>query len=225
MNDRYTITPPAKVALGFCYRTSSPSEFIVSAIRAWTEIPEIQHGGVIYQPSGADWHGLARARNRLTKEFLDGKADALLMVDTDMIFFPDDVRKLIDHNVPIAAGLYMADTSKADAGFLLTHGRTKPEVMFIETGPEKPLPTEANYVHFAGAGFMLVKREVFLAISDEWGWFDYVEPTDEKPYIGEDWDFCARAREAGFEILLDPTVTPGHLKTLAIRPGSLEEHV
>jgi len=70
--------------------------------------------------------------------------------------------------------------------------------------------------------FMLVRREVFEQMSaahPEWSYYDTRSDrmlnamfdflvTDEG-YIGEDFLFCDRARELGFEVSVDPTIDTG----------------
>jgi hypothetical protein len=72
--------------------------------------------------------------------------------------------------------------------------------------------------------FMLVRREVFeqmVAAHPEWKYYD--KKTDrmipclfdfqltEEGYIGEDYLFCDRAREIGFEVWIDPSISLGHM--------------
>lgn len=204
-----------KIAVGFCYRTMSPSEFIVRMIRLWSEMPEVQAGGLIYVPYR---HWLYEARNQMVRDFLDTDADALLMIDTDMIFTPDDLRKLAALDVPIAACAYMFDLETIDAAINIP-GQGPTSII------SNPLSTEVGEVDFAGTGFMLIKREVFEAIGDKW--FNHL--TIEAPkvegkdhdgwWLWEDWSFCERARDAGFKIILDPTVRPGHLKVVTLTAG------
>ena len=72
--------------------------------------------------------------------------------------------------------------------------------------------------------FMLVRREVFVTLEaahPEWAYYD--KKTDrtlscmfdfqltEEGYIGEDFLFCDRVRDHGFEVWIDPTITLGHM--------------
>ena len=50
-------------------------------------------------------------------------------------------------------------------------------------------------------GVMMVKREVFEKV--EQPWFAIPYSTTGGHYIGEDVFFCRKAREAGYEILVD----------------------
>jgi hypothetical protein len=83
--------------------------------------------------------------------------------------------------------------------------------------------TEPIEIEGAGMGFMAVKQGVFEKIGRPW--FQEAEaPHDfndgKGPSIfkvtGEDLSFCVRAREAGFEIWLDPTIQLVHNKVMKL---------
>jgi hypothetical protein len=72
--------------------------------------------------------------------------------------------------------------------------------------------------------FMLVRREVFERMSEahpEWKYWDkrsdrnlyamFDFKVTEEGYMGEDFLFCDRTRELGFEVWIDPTITLGHM--------------
>lgn len=204
MKKEIPVPTDKKVAVGFCYRTMSPSEFSVRMIRLWTESPEVQQGGLIYVPYR---HWLYEARNEMVRDFLGTQADALLMIDTDMTFTTDDVRRLITLDSPIAASAYMFDLGRLDAALETPDG--------IQMLQSSPLPDKPGQVDYAGTGFMLIQREVFEKIGQDW--FNHTT-LEDGTWLWEDWSFCKRAREAGFPIWLDPKVRPGHLKNLVLTP-------
>jgi hypothetical protein len=72
--------------------------------------------------------------------------------------------------------------------------------------------------------FMWVNRNVFtdlVGAHPEWGYYDqradkqlsavFDFKVTPEGYIGEDFLFCDRAREAGYEVWIDPTITLGHM--------------
>lgn len=203
------------VALGYCYRQMSPTAFIKSTINAVLEVPEITT--VLDQPYRHDIH---KARNALVKQFLATRCDALLAVDTDIIYTPEDCLKLILWDEPMVAGAYLSEFDLLD-----TCVRGK-DGLPIQIG----LPGGPTEVLFTGAGFTLVKREVFEKIAS--GWYDLGAEEDGFKH-GEDWSFCVRVRQAGYKIILDPSVRLGHLKYLVLTPresmkvindGGIDEH-
>lgn len=74
------------------------------------------------------------------------------------------------------------------------------------------LPEEPFYTSKTGGGALLIKREVFEAIG--WPWFktEYMPMNEKNKCLkcGEDIWFCIKAREAGFKILVDPTLVCHH---------------
>jgi GT2 family glycosyltransferase len=81
---------------------------------------------------------------------------------------------------------------------------------------EEP-PTETSRVDAVGAGFVIVRRDVWEAIDGHW--FDYEHYNGRQ--LGEDVAFCHKVADAGFEILLDPRVRLAHLKVMEVHPDSL----
>lgn len=193
-----------KVALGFCYRTMSPTEFIVSVLKVWDSMAEVRAGGLIYE---AFRHDIFEARNKMVDEFLKTDADYLMMVDTDMVFEPQDLRNLLEHDAPVVSGACINSFNHLDA--------------YVDTpnGPQQiranPLPQTAGEVDFVGAGFSLVKREVFEKIGDNW--FDHVTVGGRR--LSEDYSFCTKVKDAGYVILLEPASRIGHVKVVTITPG------
>jgi len=73
-----------------------------------------------------------------------------------------------------------------------------------------------------GAG-LLVKSEVFRAISDEPDWFEYGRVKDRDWHASEDFIFCEKVNEAGFDIFLDLEAQLGHLAPCAIWPSWVDQ--
>jgi hypothetical protein len=150
------------------------------------------------------------ARNQLVQWMFEEDADALLMIDDDHVFAPDLLTRLLAHDVDIVGALCLQ--------------RAEPYGPFCFTeendGILTPLnlhdyPTDAGLVEVAavGTGAMLVKREVFEAVHDEWeSWFTIEYDS------GEDMLFCRRARSEGFKIHVDLSTPVGHLTTAAVWP-------
>jgi hypothetical protein len=149
-----------------------------------TEAPRRE---INYNVRQGDAHHLAR--NKLTRQALDAGADYLLWIDADQSFPPYTLDRLLSHGQPIVGcniarrGEPSYPTARmANGGFLYT----PPDV-----APEAP-PQEVDRI---GLGLCLVAREVFEAIPEPWFHFD--------GEFGEDYYFCAKAREAGYRILVD----------------------
>lgn len=194
-----------RIAVGFCYRSMSPSEFTVRMLKLMAERYEVQAGGIVHVPYR---HSLYEARNQVAREFLSTEAEALLMVDTDIAFESDDLLKLADLDVPIVSGVYMDESGTLPVAKNASYG--------LEQVSFESLPTDPLQVDAVGAGFVLVRREVFETIEKDW--FNHLE-TDGKR-LSEDLSFCRRVKKAGFPIWLQPSVVLGHLKLVKLVPGN-----
>jgi hypothetical protein len=72
------------------------------------------------------------------------------------------------------------------------------EIGRVYTAPDSEGLQPVDYI---GMGVMMVKREVFEKV--EAPWFAIPYSTIGQHYIGEDVFFCRKAREAGYEVLVD----------------------
>ena len=145
------------------------------------------------------------ARNKLAKQAITMGADYTMWFDSDMLFQPDTMVKLLAHNAPIVSGAYFR--------------RSPPYhlVAFDECDVEQrkwsdlPLPSDTVKCGGVGFGCVLVKTEVLFDVASKYRtWF---EPMNG---FGEDLSFCWRARQCGYDILLDPSVTCGHVGHIVV---------
>jgi len=178
-----------------------------------------QHGIDIQIGSICGCSVVSRARNLLAQDLLDSTCDYLLFIDSDINFEPEDIFRL------------MAWGSDPKKGIVAAVPRTRStDKVYIATLDHD----ENNALTMNGMGlvrakrvataFMLVRREVFETLNEahpEWRYFDarcdrtvpciFDFMLTDEGYVGEDFLFCDRAREHGFEVWVDPTITLGHM--------------
>lgn len=160
---------------------------------------------------------VTRARNNCARYFLKNTDFSHLMfLDADIEFEPDDVGKIWHMNKDIAVGVYrMKKEGSKYAAWV------NGELVDDLGNYHSPL-----VVDYAGTGFMMIKREVFLKIEQETPHLaheDHDGPThaffdtaiEEGAYLSEDYFFCKRWRESGGEIWMDPSVKLKHHGTCA----------
>lgn len=143
---------------------------------------------------------ITKARNDLAKAALAAGADYAFFVDTDMTFPPTTLMELLAHEKDIVAATYAKRTPPHEIlGHLID------QQVDLSTGPLQPAA-------FMPGGCMLIHTKVFKAM--EWPYFfeTYDEPNDEK-FMSEDYNFCRKARQHGFEIWCDFALSErlGHL--------------
>jgi len=165
---------------------------------------------------------LVRERNDLVKAFLETDATHMMCIDSDIGWNPTDLKKLLDYNEDFVAALYPA--RGPDKCFLF-RGIYEDENKKMSVSEKRLIQME-----YIPAGFMLLKRcvlEKMIAHFPEL----YYEPKDESlkhtkghylfatelydgEFWGEDYVFCRRARQAGFKIWIDPTISLDHNGTI-----------
>lgn len=151
------------------------------------------------------------ARNEICEAVRKGTHDYLLFLDADMVHPPDLIERLLVHRKPVVTARY--------------HMRKPPyaPVAYVKH-PTLEGPHCYKSVHYArglveiercGAGALLIRRDVLLAIHDRVGpnWFRYQREAEgiQDFRVSEDFWFCRQAREAGFSVWLDWETECGHL--------------
>lgn len=167
------------------------------------------------QRFGADWllvlgPYIHSNRNQLQAEFMDTDREWLLMLDTDLVFKPEDVWPLFELAEEQGPGIYSGPYLLENGA--LVCGLWNDERAFVYH-PLLGLPQEPCRIGVVGAGFTLIHREVFEAVGE-----NAFSPVAE--HSGEDLSLCWRAREAGYTPWLVPACNPGHFKTVALYAGN-----
>lgn len=171
-------------------------------------------------PSGPN---ISEARNLVVRRFLDEcRAPWLLMVDTDMVFTPSDVDRLVQMGDPVArpvvgALCYSQDGEtgeKRPTMYELVQEDGGGQVGFVryKIWPEDVcMPVSAT-----GAAFLLMHRDALETVEKASGdraapWFR--ESVIGAALVGEDMTFCLRAGAAGVPVHVATGVKVGHMKT------------
>lgn len=152
------------------------------------------------------------ARDTLVKQALaDPYVTHILFVDTDCI--PEDppdpneaLRRLYACDAPIVSGLYRA---KQQIGFNYAAWMRVPGNQIAFT-PIQSYTGNWFEVDAIGMGFCLIKREVFETIPPPW----FPWPT-ETP--SEDFNFCIKAKEYGYKIMVFADVKVSHIGSLKVK--------
>ena len=169
------------------------------------------------------------ARNALVETFLKGNADYMLMLDNDCKFAVEGVDRLLSHQLPVVCGgMYTrAIPPKPTAGTYLGKneegkhiykfaGVAKDIVRKARKFVDDPskitndivLPQEEGDlkpIDGCGMHFTLIRRDVFETVKPPWFVFEYGVQG------GEDFYFCRKAKEMGFDIAIDISVHSGHI--------------
>jgi hypothetical protein len=151
-------------------------------------------------------------RNELVKSALqDAKTTHILFVDTDTLpENPQDpnqaLRMLLACNAPIASGLYRA---KQKTGFHYAMWLKNPSGEGYV--PAESWTPSCNWIKadVIGLGFCLIKREVFERVPPPWFVWD-------KPAPSEDFAWCEKVKQYGYEVRVLTDVRLSHIGTLKV---------
>jgi hypothetical protein len=169
----------------------------------------------------AEGLNIADARNNLVRKFLATDLEWLYMADTDTVFAPNVMSRLMlnaESGCQIISGLINVDGRPP---FPMMYRRIADTAvgfgMFQSIAEWKH--GECLEVDAVGAGCLLVHRDAYLQIEKHFPdraapWFDYAIMSGMR--IGEDIMFCIRAKDAGLKIYTDTSTRVGHIKPRVI---------
>lgn len=161
-----------------------------------------------------------RARNSISRLFLETDCTHLLMIDSDLVFSNAHIERIFKHDVDIVGGTYFHQNSESAC---IVCNTLPPPQQLNEAG-------DLMKVKYVGTGFICIKRRVFEAMIEKFGddmkyfcdhddqttemdfWRSapYTYPDGHRRYLSEDWWFCQRAMDCGFDIWLDLQTILGH---------------
>ena len=195
---------------------------------------------------------ITRARNEMTGGFLDSEATHLMFIDADISFDPMDVFKLALHKRDLIAAAYPTKglNYKNAIGKAteqeVKHGLINYVINFSEE-EIKQVDDEGKLkvtlhggllpVTDAGTGFMLISRDVFVKMIEEYkddimyvsdsstvdsngdiarsketryAFFDTSFELKSNRYLSEDYTFCRRWQHIGGQVFVDPNIVLNH---------------
>lgn len=223
-----------KVIVGYCSPGEVRTEWHESLLNllvydSYGARRVLDGGGRLGVTSSAN---IAQARNAIVKGFLEGEAEWLWMVDTDMVFPPETLELLLAQADPVKAPIV--------GGLCYGHepargGRLFPTLYDIGGTPDAPqvlryesYPPNAMFQVFAtGAACLLVHRSALEAVrdyrsdgksfSDVFPWFQETcfraQDGRDVMQMSEDVTFCWRAAVCGLPVYVNTGVPVGHVKT------------
>lgn len=183
---------------------------------------------------------ISRTRSQLATKFLTSEeledADVMVIIDDDVQFTPDDFWKIVEGartKNALYGGIYATRSLKPHTAALAWSGQ---ELAFGEGAPAVP-------IRYLATGFMAVPRKVLEDMVDHEGFqsvhgkerivyceqgvgshpmydffrcFEIEEPDGRIHYLSEDWAFCERARQCGYEVWADQSIILQHRAVVSI---------
>lgn len=162
---------------------------------------------------------IVNQRETLVQMARDAGSTHILWLDSDMMFPPDTLSRLLSHGLPVAAANYPTRQYPHKTVAYRHIGDWTSYVTHDAVSGQGLMEVEA-----IGMGCMLVDISVFDAMSKPLFQTTWVESSGD--HMGEDFYFCQKARELGYVITVDGELSRevSHLGTLAfthdmVRPG------
>lgn len=157
------------------------------------------------------------ARSQMASDALAAGFEETMWIDADVGFNANDVDRLRAHRLPVVAGIY----PKKGKRELAVHSVPGTEsIVFGKAGG-------LLEIKYAATGFLLVAADVYHRIQEHcklpicnkrFGkpMVPYFQPMpvklgdDDYWYLGEDFSFCERSRQAGFKVMADTSIRLSH---------------
>ena len=144
--------------------------------------------------------------------------DAMMWIDSDMVFKPDDFFNLLESPHDVTAGIYMMEDLQH-----LAVVKDWDEEYFSKTGTFKflsppDLESEPQYtpVSYAGMGWMLIRKGVLEDLKYPWFWSPLQQVGDLVDMSSEDVSLCKAMTAAGHQVYIDKKIRVGHQKAMII---------
>lgn len=177
-----------------------PSAFFDSFIAA--EKPEW-----VYLRSSAG--PIDEMRNNIVREAIQSGCSHLIMMDTDQVYHPGTIPKLLSHKLPIVGCLVYRRYPPFDP--LMLSGKINNYQTIKEWEPESLVEVDAT-----GTGCLMFDINVFKDMPDPWFYFR----KSDNGAVGEDIGFCSDLRAKGYKIYVDTSIPAGHLSQMVINEGT-----
>lgn len=130
------------------------------------------------------------SRSMLVERAQENKSEYILFLDSDMVFPPDTLKRLLAHDKDIVCATYCR-----------REGTTEPMGCTAEW---ESITADAIGVGEAGRvpmGVMLIRMSVFEKMDKPY--FRWAINQGRSEIVGEDAEFCDRARALGFKVYVD----------------------
>ena len=153
------------------------------------------------------------ARNSLALTAVQRDYDWLFWLDSDMVFGPDLLERLLaeakEKDLDVLSGLYFKRTTPTEPVILKKLDWRVNAEGAVEREAEAYLdyPRDALFeVEGAGTGCLLTRVGIYRKVMERFG----ITPFQPLPNLGEDYSFCWRLKQLGIRMHCDSRIKLGH---------------
>lgn len=144
--------------------------------------------------------------------------DAMMWIDSDMVFKPDDFFNLLESPHDVTAGVYMMEDLKHMAvvkDWDTEYFRKTGTFQFLSP-PDIENQPQYLPVSYAGMGWMLIRKGVIEDLKYPWFWSPLQEIEGLVDMSSEDVSLCRAMASAGHQVHIDTKIRVGHQKSMII---------
>jgi hypothetical protein len=174
---------------------------------------------------------LPRGRNHIAQVCMREKYDKLFFIDADSGWFPEQFMHIVSSPFPIVAGCVPLKTYPIVLNYLPFREDEKYFINGLRT-PEATRKMREGYgkaeipVAFTGTAFLCIDVSVLHKLSEKEQTYQYPNPSNGQQethwdffgggpmsgtYYSEDWAFCKKAREAGYDVRINADIMINHV--------------
>ena len=160
------------------------------------------------------------ARQAIAERAMLERASHVLWIDSDMRFPPYALARLLAHDVPMVGINYS------------TRSATDPKFVAVRDGERVPTTPDSSgtaAVDAMGFGLVLMRTDVLRSMLRTSGFpfFGYEWIPERHTWLGEDFYFCRKAREAGIPMAIDHDLSKdcAHIGSMEYRTEHAHEHL
>lgn len=156
---------------------------------------------------------LPMSRNAAARSAFEWKADWILWLDSDQMFPPDTLHRLLAHGKKLVCANYMHRTKDRGVALIWVDGKAEP----FHSSLDRPA---LEKVYLTGLGVTLTASEVVAAVAklNEGPPFQF-ETDGSGQFAGEDFPFIHKAGTLGYECYVDNRLSMevGHLSEVELK--------
>ena len=155
------------------------------------------------------------SRNKLAAQAIQMEADYVMWFDSDMVFEPDTLIRLLkrveEEDAHIVSGIYFRRSAPYTPVAFDTFDIVDDKAQFTDYKGEL---TGLHKVGGVGFGCVLVDAQVIFDCFSKYG--TCFSPIGQ---VGEDLSFCWRAKQLGYDTYLDCDIKCGHVGHVVVTEG------
>jgi len=150
-------------------------------------------------------------RNKIVKYAIDNKFDGILFVDSDMVIPKNTLTDMIKENKDIVSALYIKKNDKKVIElFFKNENYINDGLVIRNIREDEIINKDVIEIDACGFGCVLIKTPVFLKVGYPYFKFT-INPNDDSLRLGEDIDFCVKAKSKGCKLYAATNIRAGHI--------------